>query len=138
MRPRSPRLAWILPALLLAPAAVAGDVGFVEDFALARDRAVALRQLIPGTEDYYFYHALHLLHAEQYDQVEPLIRPWVERFGQTPRLTEIQTRRALLTYTRDPQRTLAYLRDRLGLRYDHQRLTTGAAPDLPTALDPKA
>src|SRR5205085_12344152 len=130
-------LARFLPALILASSpAAAGEVGFVEDFALARDRAATLRQLIPGTEDYYFYHALHLLHTEQYDQVEPLIRPWVERFGQTPRLTEIQTRRALLTYGRDPQRTLAYLRDRLGLRFDHQRVTHGAAPDLPTALDP--
>ncbi len=35
----------------------AGDeVGFVEDFALARDRATALKQLIPGTEDYYYLH----------------------------------------------------------------------------------
>ena len=110
MRPGSPRLAWILPAILLASAAVAGEVGFVEDFALARDRSAALRQLIPGTEDYYFYHALHALQTEQYDQAVGRTKPWLERFGQTPRLTEIQTRHALLTYDRDPQKTLAYLR----------------------------
>src|SRR5262245_39924489 len=137
MRPRFPRLAWILPALLVAPAAIAGEVGFVEDFALARDRAASLRQLIPGTEDYYFYHALHLLHTEQYDRLEALTKPWRERFGRTPRLVEVESRHALLTYGRDPQRTLAFLRDRLGLRYDHQRVTPGAAPDLPTALDPQ-
>src|SRR5438309_12101602 len=105
-------LAWLL---LLAPAAAADEVGFVEDFALAKDRAAALRQLIPGTEDYYYYHALHHLNAEQYDQAQALARPWLEHFGQTPRLTEVQTRHALLTYPRDPQKTLAYLRDRLGL-----------------------
>src|SRR5712671_7189340 len=102
-------LARFLPALILASVAVAGEVGFVEDFALSRDRAAALRQLIPGTEDYYYYHALHYLHTEQFDKAEALVRPWIERFGQTPRLTEIQTRQALLTYDRDPQRTLAYL-----------------------------
>ena len=81
MRPRSPRLAWILPAFLLASAAVAGEVGFVEDFALARDRSIALRQLIPGTEDYYFYHALHALQTEQYDQA---VNEHVDQCGQIP------------------------------------------------------
>src|SRR3954468_4769935 len=90
MRPHLTRLAWVLPALLLAPVAVAGEVGFVEDFALARDRAAALRQLIPGTEDYYFYHALYALQTEQYDHAVALTKPWLERFGQTPRLTEIR------------------------------------------------
>src|SRR5438874_5451266 len=137
MRPRTPRLAWILPALLLAPSVVAGEVGFVEDFALSRDRAAALRQLIPGTEDYYYYYALHYQQTEQFDKAEALVRPWVERFGQTPRLTEIQTRHALLTYERDPQKTLAYLRNKLNLRFDHQRVVPGAVPNLPTALDPR-
>src|SRR6478672_11820468 len=137
MRLRSPRLSWILPAFLLASAAIAGEVGFVEDFALARDRSAALRQLIPGTEDYYFYHALHALQTEQYDQAVALMKPWLERFGQTPRLTEVQIRHALLTYDRDPQKTLAYLRNKLSLRFDHQRVVPGAVPNLPTVLDPR-
>jgi hypothetical protein len=123
--------------LVLAPPAVAGEVGFVEDFALARDRSAALRQLIPGTEDYYFYHALHALQTEQYDQAVALTKPWVERFGQTPRLTEIQIRHALLTYDRDPQKTLAYLRNKLNLQFNHQRVIPGAVPNLPTTLDPQ-
>src|SRR5262245_15435104 len=137
MRTRFSRLAWVLPALLLASAAVAGEVGFVEDFAPARDRSAALRQLFPGTEDYYFYHALHALQTEQYDQVVALTKPWLERFGQTPRLTEIQTRHALLTYERDPQKTLAHLRNKLSLHFNHQRVIPGAVPNLPTTLDPR-
>jgi hypothetical protein len=137
MRLRSSRLAWILPALLVASAAAAGEVGFVEDYALARDRSAALRQLIPGTEDYYFYHALHALQSEQYDQAVALTKPWLERFGQTPRLTEIQLRHALLTYDRDSQKTLAYLRGKLNLHYNHQRVIPGAVPNLPTALEPR-
>ena len=38
-------LAW---AIFMVTVAEAGDVEFVEDFALAKDRAVSLRQLIPG------------------------------------------------------------------------------------------
>ena len=91
--------------LLLTPTSRAADVGYAEDFALAGDRPAALARLIPGTEDYYYYHALHYLHTEQFDKAEALVRPWVERYGQTPRLTEIQTRHALLTYERNPQRT---------------------------------
>ncbi len=127
---------WVA-ALLLTPTARGGDVGFVEDFALAKDRTTALKQLIPGTEDYYYYHCLHYLNTEQFDKVEALTRPWHERHGQTARLTEIQTRHALLTYEKNPKKTLDYLRNRLGLHFDHQKETLGAAPNLPTALDPK-
>jgi hypothetical protein len=130
-------LAALACGLLLTPTSRGGDVGYVEDFALARDRTVPLRQLIPGTEDYYYYHCLHYLNSEQFARVEQLTKPWLERFGQTARLTEIQTRHALLTYERDPKKSLAYLTTRLGLRFDHQKETVGAVPDLPTALDPK-
>src|SRR5579864_2512537 len=124
-------------ALFSISTAAAGEIGFVEDFALAKDRAEALKKLIPGTEDYYYYHALHFLNTEQYEKVDALVKPWLERFGQTGRLTEIQTRYALLTYDKDPQKSLAYLRSRLGLQFNHQRVVTGVVPNLPTALDPK-
>src|SRR5438445_1864139 len=102
-------LVWSSWAIFMVSAAAAGEVGYVEDFALARDRATSLRQLIPGTEDYYYYHCLFFLHTEQFEKVEELTKPWLQRFGQTPRLTEMQTRHALLTYERNPERTLAYL-----------------------------
>ena len=60
----------------LTVTAAAGEVGFIEDFALARDRAASLRQLIPGTEDYYYYHCLHYLNTEQFEKAE---RARVER-----------------------------------------------------------
>src|SRR5437016_7306131 len=121
--------------VLLASSAVGGEIGFAEDFALAKDRAESLKALIPGTEDYYYYHALHYLNTEQYEKVEMVAKPWLERFGQTARLTEIQTRHALLTYEKNPQKSLDYLRTRLGLRFDHQRTVVDGPPNLPTALD---
>ncbi|MFO0870347.1 MAG: hypothetical protein U0935_15580 [Pirellulales bacterium] len=114
-----------------------GEIGFVEDFSLAPDRTVPLKQLIPGTEDYYYYHALHLLHSEQFEKVRELLGPWVQRHNRTPRVVEIETRLALLTYSQDPQKTLDFLRRRLNLPFNHQREIVGAAPDLPTALDPQ-
>ncbi len=129
---------WSLLAVLLWNSVIlADDVGYVEDFALARDRAKALAQLIPGTEDYYYYHCLHYLNTEQFGKVRELTQPWLTRFGQTPRLTEIQTRHALLTYTRNPQETLTFLKRQLGLRFDQQKIIPGAAPNLPTRLDPQ-
>lgn len=137
---RSQQLRNFLPvlALLIASLGVAGEVGFVEDFSLGKDRAAALRQLIPGTEDFYFYHGLHYLNSEQFEKAEAQFAPWLERFGQTPRLTEIQTRLALLTYERNPQKALTFIKDHLGLRFDHERVVPGAIPQLPTALDANA
>src|SRR5438132_2526105 len=131
-------LIWSAGAIFLVSlAASAAEVGYVEDFALARDRAASLRQLIPGTEDYYYYHCLHYLNTEQFEKAEEFTRPWLQRFGQTPRLTEIQTRHALLTYERNPERSLTYLRNHLSLQFNHQKTVVGAVPNLPTALDPK-
>lgn len=109
-------------------------IPYAETFALARDRRVALEQLVPGTEDYYYYHCLYLQQTEQFERVEPLLREWAQRFGQTPRLRQIQHRQALLLYERSPQRTLEYLRQVLHLTFDHQPESRGTAPDLPTRL----
>ena len=101
--------------------AMGGEIGFIEDFALSVDRAAALKQLVPGTEDYYYFHCLHFLNTEQHEKARELTGPWHQRHGQTGRLTEIQTRHALLTYDKNPQATLDYLRNKLGLNFGHQR-----------------
>src|SRR3954451_964787 len=112
-------LAALAGLVLLTPHAAAGDIGFIEDFALAKDRNVALKQLIPGTEDYYYFHCLHYLNSGQFEKIEPLTTLWYERHKQTARLTEIQTRHALLNYEKDPKGTLDYVRGRLNLSFSH-------------------
>src|SRR5215471_9603100 len=113
----------------------AGEIDFVEDFALSGDRTVPLKQLIPGTEDYYYYHAIHYLNTEQYAKAEQLIEPWVQRHGQTARHWEIRTRHALLTYEKNPQKSLEYLRNRFQIQFPHQKEELNAEPNLPVALD---
>ena len=50
---------------LAAPAAGQGEIGYVEDFALAADRTKALEQLVPGSDAYYYYHCLHYQNTGQ-------------------------------------------------------------------------
>ena len=123
--------------LLLVPNSHAADIGYIEDFALAKDRAAALKQLIPGTEDYYYYNCLHLLNTEQFEKIAAFTKPWFERFNATARFKEIQHRYALLTYDKDPKKSLDYLKSHLGMRFDHQKETVATTTDLVSALDQK-
>ena len=134
-------VAWfvLLGGMLMARSGVAwagGEIGFVEDYVLAQDRTAALQQLIPGTEDHYYYHALHFLSTEQYEKVREILGPWAQRHGETPRVWQIRTRLALLTYNQQPQGTLEHLQRRLGVDFPHQQEDLSAEPNLPVSLDP--
>ena len=124
-------------ALLVASAARAGEVGFIEDFALAKDRAEALKQLIPGTEDYYYYHCLHAQNQGKLADVDAMLTAWIKRYDRTQRVVEIENRQALLKYEKDPKGSLEYIRRRLGVQFNHQRELLGQKPQLPTSLDQK-
>ncbi len=131
------RLASLLIALATAAATPAGEIDYLEDFSLAADRTVPLGQLIPGTEDYFYYHALHRQNNGEFDEVEELLTPWIKEHGHTARVREILNRQALLRYAEDPKASLEYIRQQLGIQFNHQRETLGEKPDLPTALDQK-
>lgn len=113
----------------------AGEIGFIEDFALSGDRAKVLEQLIPGTEDYYFYHCLHAQHTGNFDEVHRLMELWVKRWGYSVAAKEILNRQALIEYQKNPDRSLEHIRRELGLRFDHRRELPGAKTDDPEALD---
>ena len=117
-------------------AAVANEIGFVEEFSLADDRSVPLQQLIVGTEDYYYYQCLHAQHQGRYDRVRELLAAWIQRYNYTPRVEEIRNRQALLEYQQHPQAALELIKQRLGLRFDHQKQALHAETAHPTALDP--
>ncbi len=121
---------------LVSQMAGAEKIGFVEDFSLARDRAEALRQLIPGTADYYFYGCLHAQQTGDFKRVRELLKAWIKREGYTDKVREIQNRQALLEYEKHPDRSLKHIRETLDLKFDHQREVADEKPDHPTALDP--
>ncbi|MBM4088061.1 MAG: hypothetical protein FJ276_01335 [Planctomycetes bacterium] len=113
----------------------AGEIGYVEDFSLARDRDAVLKQLIPGTEDFYYYHCLHYQNQGEFDRVDQMLQSWIKRYNYTERVHEIQNRQALLKYAVDSQPSLEHLQRVLELRFDHQRAEPGARADLPIAMD---
>src|SRR5690606_42013256 len=97
----------------------------LEALALSSDREQALAQLIPGTEDYYFFRVLEHLHRGELDATEPLFAAWVERHGETARVRELRDRRALPSREPDPTGSIEHQRPRLDLTVTHQR---GVAP----------
>ena len=112
-------------------------IGFVETFALAEDRSEVLQQLIPGTEQYYFYHALHYQNTGEKDKLRDVLDRWTKRTESSGLRDLIQRRERLSAYDRDPKGTLDWLRSELGIHFSHQReKAPGQKPDLPTRLDP--
>ena len=125
----------LLLALLACAARADNEVGFIEKFALAADRAAVLTQLIPGSEDYYFYHALHFQNTGQKPQLAATMDQWKKRFPESQQRTVIENREALLAYDADPKTTLQFLRDRLKLEFNHEQQARDRKPDLPAVLD---
>lgn len=121
---------------VIRAASAEGEIGFIEDFALAPDRGKALEKLIPGTEDDYYYSALHAQNSGRLAEVDELLKPWIKQFGRTPRVIEIENRQALLRYDEQPRETLDYLRRRLGLQFNHRKDEAARNAELSTQLDP--
>ena len=58
-----------LAACTAALTAQGVPVGFEETYALAKDRAAVVAELIPGTADYYYYHCRERLDARDFETV---------------------------------------------------------------------
>ncbi|MFM7805535.1 MAG: hypothetical protein ACKPGK_13710, partial [Verrucomicrobiota bacterium] len=133
-----PRLLVLALATLLGGRPATGadtDIGFIETFALAGDREATLGQLVPGTEEHYFFHALHQQSSGQAAKFAATMAQWAERFPDSEQRRMLENREALLAYGKDPQRTLRHLRERLGLQFDHAPRLPDQKPDLPTSLE---
>ena len=115
----------------------AQEIGYLETFSLADDRAAALKELVPGTDDYFYYHALQAQNGGQREQFQAVADRWLrERNGNVVEgLRELLNRQALLDYESDPPRTLTYLREQLDLHFDHARKTDEHHSDAPTKFD---
>lgn len=127
-------LLWI--CMLLPAVGMASELGFAEEFALSDNREKTLERLVPGTEAYYYYHALHYQLDGRTEELNALMKIWIDRYKYTPQVREILNRQALLDYPKDNRKSLAYLIDRLNLRFTHRRILEGARPSHPTSLDP--
>ncbi|MDM8525676.1 hypothetical protein QUF80_20080 [Desulfococcaceae bacterium HSG8] len=127
----------VLAMMFLAAWADAREIGWIEDFSLAEDRSEFLEQLIPGTEDYYYYHCLHAQHTGDFEQVRKMLSLWIKRYDYTRQVREILNRQALLEYEQNPSKSLEYIREELGLRFHHRKDVESRKTGYPSALDPK-
>ena len=115
----------------------ASEIGFAEDFALSPNRDETLKQLIPGTDDYYYYHCIHYQNTAQFDKIDDLLKQWIQRHGENARVNEIKNRQALLTFDKNPKQTFDFIAWRLGLQFNHEQHVPGQKPNYPTQFDIK-
>ena len=80
------------------------EIGFIEKFALAPVRNDVLGQLVPGTEEYYFYHALHYQNTAQKPKLAAILDQWAKRFPDSSQRRILENREALMGYDADPRR----------------------------------
>jgi hypothetical protein len=125
-----------LAALTASLAAQGTPIGFEETYALSPDRAKAVATLIPGSKDFYYWHCRERLDARDFETVRKVLPGWIQRHGRNAQAIEIEHREVLLSHGDDAARAFTWLRDKLGVSFNHQPVVPGAKSDLPTRLDP--
>ena len=113
------------------------SIELLEKFAISENREDALKELIPGTREYY-YHALHAQNQGDTQELKRIIGLWIKRYGNSSQVKEIQNRQALLDFEKDPEKTYSHLKNELRPNFNHSRLIEGRKPTHPTKLDPDA
>ena len=124
-------------SLITALCCNAQEVGYVETFSLANDREASLRELVPGTDEYYFFHALQAQNMGVHKRFQEVMGRWQhDRDGRvTDSARELLNRQALLKYTQEPKETIDYLKRELGLTFGHARKTDERISHAPSVLD---
>ena len=133
-----------LACLLLAfPLLLRGDdLRFREKFADPATRDEALAELIPGTRDWFFHHALHQQLKGDVAAFEATMEEWraasirelrpVSPEGQAM----LATRELLLRYEASPEKNLGELIERLELEFNDARPDAREVEKLADTLDP--
>lgn len=110
-------------------------IGFIEKFATAQDRRAVLSELIPGTEDFFYFHTLHFQNENDLASAQKMLDAWRAKFGEAGKVPHMFARQQLLQYATNPKQTLEYLRNELGLNLDHAPPARDRAATLPNTLD---
>ena len=123
-----------LNLLAFGPIDKTGDkISFDEKFVF--DPENALKELIPGTQDYYYYSCLHLQHKKEFAKVNQLLKTWGEKFVKSERYKIILNRQMLFLYEQSPSATQKHLIRELRLQFNHQKLAAAQEANYPNALD---
>ena len=112
------------------------DLDQLEAFALADDRDVAVAQLIPGSEPFYYFSCLVAQQRGDLDRVDELLASWRKRHRNSQDIDTIEARQLVLRLDDKPTESCNELRRQLHLEFNHQREVELARGALPTHLDP--
>ncbi len=118
------------------PYSVAQEIGFSERFALAENREAALKELIPGTDTYFYYHCLHCQTVGKVAEARGHLDAWIAKVGLNEQTQRMQTRQFLLEYKTNAQAAFDHLRSNFGINIDHPAPRKDEAAELQTKLDP--
>lgn len=116
-------------------AANPNDLEFLEAFAWG-DREAALKELVPDTEDYFYYHCLHHQLANDRVAFHDMLRKWLahNKNRWNERMKQMRRRQMLIEYPRNPQQTWRFIRDDWNLHFNHRKRGEQRNPDYPSVL----
>ena len=129
-----PLLASLLLGLLPARAE---PVSWMERYALSTDRESMLTELIPGSDEYYFYHCLFYQTVGKLERSEAYLAEWLaSRNGrESSEIIAMTDRQRLLSYENAPQKSVDYLVRRLGIQLNHAPPATRHERRFPSELN---
>ncbi|MCM8531747.1 MAG: hypothetical protein NE330_11340 [Lentisphaeraceae bacterium] len=112
------------------------QISFDEKFVFNPEQA--LKELIPGTEDYYFYNCLYFEKKKDFKKVEDLLAKWLNKNrSKSPTYTKMYNRFVLLTHDENSDRTYKHLIKSFRLKFNHQKPIEGKNSKGVSKLDPK-
>ena len=110
------------------------DLEILEALALSDDRAAALGQLLPGSEDHDYYAGLHAQHRGALAEADTILEAWPGRHGNTERYGRLRLRQLLYRLGVTPDAVADEVRDHFGVEHWHEAEADEVDPSRPTRL----
>ncbi len=110
------------------------DLEILEALALADNRAAALSQLLPGSEDHDYFRCLHAQHRGALDEADAILAAWPERHGSTERYERLRIRQDWYRLGENAAGVADDVRDRFGVSHWHEPEVPDVDPSRPTKL----
>ncbi len=110
------------------------DLEILEALALSEDRAAALRQLLPGSEDHDYYACLQAQHRGAFDEAQTILEAWPARHGTAQRYERMRVRQMLYRLGSTPDEVADQVRDHYGVQHWHEAEADEVDPSRPTRL----
>ena len=119
------------------PADLTKELAFMETFAWG-DRESALKELVPDTEDYYYYHCLHYQLTNDRAAFHKTLDAWVNFNNRNwnARMYEMRRRQQLIEFDQNPNETWKFIRNDAGLNFNHRPRNEQRTPNYPSSVDP--